>query len=201
MLQLSISKSAPDSVVKVLIGNKFRVRVPSVTTRRMTSFLEDPEFQADLRSACRRAIRRYGQSQSSYQAMDDLQQDVLVKFIKWLPQYRGHRKCGPILFKIATNLMIDALRRERGMSRVNADVDWENTDIDSLKSTGRELDTPLLLEECLKTLSEVDRKIFIEYSLKNRTSYEVAEEVNLSRQTITKRLKKALAKLEECLGR
>jgi RNA polymerase sigma factor (sigma-70 family) len=87
------------------------------------------------------------------------------------------------------------------MSRVNADVDWENTDIDSLKSTGRELDTPLLLEECLKTLSEVDRKIFIEYSLKNRTSYEVAEEVNLSRQTITKRLKKALAKLEECLGR
>ena len=165
----------------------------------MNSFLESPEFQADLHAACRRAFNRFRHGQSTYQSVDDLQQDVLVKFIRWLPRYKGSPKCGPILLIIAKNLLIDAKKRDKAARH---SVDWENVELDSLKgASGKELEAQILWRECMSELTEKERHIVEECWVKGRTSRDVAEEQGVSAPTVIDHLKKAIAKLEKCVKR
>lgn len=165
----------------------------------MNSFLESREFQDALQAACRRAWNRLGYGQSTYQSVDDLQQTVLVKFIRWLPRYKGSPKCGPILLIIAKNLLIDAGRHDKPARH---SVDWETVDLDSLKgASGKELEAAILWRECMNELTPEERHIVEECWVKGRTSRDVAAELGVTAPTVIARLKKAIAKLEECVKR
>ena len=82
--------------------------------------VKDPEFLTDLAAACRRAFDRY--QQSYYDSWQDLQQDVLIRFWRWLPKYRGEAKRKTVLDKIATNVIIDAARRQNAKRRFLQEV-------------------------------------------------------------------------------
>ena len=203
MLQLSILNSPPDAVAGNLIRNKFRVRVLSVTTQRMNSFLETPEFQADLRAACRGVITRYGRAQSRYKLIDDLEQDIRLRVHRWAPRFRGSASRRRVLTVIAENLVKDALRYDKGARREHTEVDWDKVDIDSFRrSSGTKRDAadlPILLQECLSKLSDEERHLFVERRVKSRSPAELASELGVSRQTVAKRLKLVVAKLRECI--
>lgn len=164
----------------------------------MNGFLESPEFQAALKAACQWAFSRYGSGQSTYGTVADLQQDVLLKVIPWLPTYRREANWKTVLSKIARNLLYDAKRKDKAKKREREEVDWEKVS-SFIGTSGSEEDFKILFEECLDTLSEQEQYILVQCRLNARKIKSVADELGMSPAAVTEELKIALVSLAECL--
>jgi len=169
----------------------------------MDSFLETSEFKSGLTAACRRAWDNYGQAQSTYRSVDDLKQTVLLRVLKWSPDFRREASWRTVLRRIAKNAIIDAIRRDKGWPRDNAEVDWDNIPIESFRvfaRAGPEADRLILLRECFAKLPAQERQLFIDCCLREQNQGEVAQRLKVSRQTIAKRLNVIRLKMKRCLG-
>ena len=168
----------------------------------MDSFLDTQEFKDDLKSACSRAMAIYGHAQSEYREINDLQQQVTYQFFKWLPFYRGSEKCGPVLFGIATNLLISAGRKDKHR-RAYREVDWDSIDLESFRGPlNKDLDPEILvlLMECLSRLTDEERKAFVECRMNGQSLRAAATKLGVSATTVQDWLEKALAKLQLCFS-
>lgn len=164
----------------------------------MNGFLESPEFQAALKAACQWAFSRYGSGQSTYGTVEDLQQGVLIKFVRWLPKYRREANWQTVLSKIARNLLYDAKRKDKAKKREREEIDWEKVS-SFIGTLGNEEDFKILFEECLDTLSEREQYILFQCRLNGRKIKSVADELGMSPVEVTEELKTALVSLAECL--
>ena len=168
----------------------------------MNRSLDSSEFQKDLSVACDRAWDLYGTAQSKYHTVEDLKQDVMVRWTRWAPDFRGEASRRTVLWKIARNLVIDGLRAAKGWRHYHTEVDWDNVDIDTLKGTsGSEQELRILLDECLRKLRDEDRQLFDKCCLQKRSCAEIANQLGVTRQAVAKNLRQVLAKLRDCISR
>lgn len=126
---------------------------------------------------------------------------MLLRVFRWAPNFRGEASWRTVLTRIAENLIIDAILRDKGWPRDNAEVDWDNIPIESLRvfaRAGPEADRLILLRECFASLSAEERQLFID--LRDQKQEAVAQRLKVSRQTIAKRLQAIRLKIKRCLG-
>src|SRR6185312_11978643 len=99
------------------LGNRFNDEsaVGQLDSEEFTRALADTEFRQELKRACQWAFNNC--RQSTHASWEDLQQEVLMRFGKWLPQYRAEAKRRTVFERIATNVLIDAKRRETAQRR------------------------------------------------------------------------------------
>src|SRR6185295_15844824 len=104
-------------------------QLPPQSRANVLSFLDylferngnEPGFLEDLEIACQRTFERY--EQTAYANWQELQQDLLLRFLRWLPSYRGKADRRTILTRIAANLLIEAARGEQARLRCLESVD------------------------------------------------------------------------------
>src|SRR6185503_250155 len=170
MLQLSILSLPSYSVSRDLTRYEFRLRALSVTTQRMNGFLETSEFQSGLRAACRWAWDNYGRDQSSYSSAKELEQEVLLRVIKWAPKFRGDASWRTVLSTIALNALRDAIRKDKGLPRDHTEVNWDDIPIESLRvftGAGPKADRLILIRECFAQLSADESQLFVDCRVRN----------------------------------
>jgi RNA polymerase sigma factor (sigma-70 family) len=204
MLQLSILSLPSYSVTELFYVPGSVFEHYSVTAQRMNGFLETSEFKSGLRAACRWAMENYGRAQSSYASAEELEQEVLLRVLKWSPNFRGEASWRTVLRTIAHNAVIDAIRQDKGLPRDHAEVNWDDIPIESLRvftGAGPQADRLILIRECFAQLSAEERQLFIDCRVKSQSPTDVGARLGVSRQTIAKRLKAISEKLQGCIGR
>lgn len=165
----------------------------------MNGFLESPEFQAALKTACGWALADFGSGQSKYD-IEDLENEVRMRIVTSGDQYRREATLRTYLFNIARNLLVDAFRfehakkRDFGQQVIYTDRQWESI----VGESGRDIDDQILLEECLAKLSEDDRYLYEQWFEMGVTSVSLAKELDLSATTVTQRVKRVLFMVWEC---
>ena len=169
--------------------------------------LNDPDFRADLKQACTRVFYRY--PQSTHASWEDLQQEVLMRFGKWLRRYRKEANRRTVFEKIAVNVLIDAKRRETANRRRHEEVNFDDLGIELIRErSGTEIEDRIYLNECRSILSETERLIFDDFFVNGESLRQIALLCGVSAPAIKKRFSRVIAKLHDhekkgrtrCLG-
>lgn len=155
--------------------------------------VEDPDFRADLRWACKWAFYRY--SQSTHSSWEDLQQEVLMRFGRWLQRYRQEAKRKTVFARIATNILIDARRCETAKRRQHEEINFDELkfEVEGEKS-GMKIEDRIFLNECRTILSDDERKVFDEH-FDGNSLRQMAAINGISPAAMSKRWARILTKL------
>ena len=155
---------------------------------------DDKEFLADLKWACQWVFN--GFSQSTHSSAEDLQQEVLIKFWRWLPRYRNEANRRTVFVRIATNILIDARRYEvsnrRQHLRVHLDdLEWE-LEQGAIKT---KIEDQIILKECRETLSGRELVVYDHHFILGESLQELAEKYGVTRAAMFKTRARIIKKL------
>ena len=165
-------------------------------SEEFTRALDDVEFRNDLRRACQWAFSNC--RQSTHGSWEDLQQEVLMRFGKWLPRYRAEAKRRTVFERIATNLLIDAKRRETTKRRYHEEIDLDELQHDSVgNNPWIGIEDHIFLKECRNSLSKVERQLLDDYFVEGRSLRQLATMHGISAPGISKKLGRIVKKLKE----
>lgn len=153
--------------------------------RVVHELLANGDFQKILNKVCRSVFRLYGPS-SNYGEWEDLRQEVVAQFVARYDKYERDISLQLILKQIAIKLCRDAARRENARRHGYTKVDIEHAHLEDLlySSTAADVDARILLKECWRSLSILEREVFYEFFIEDRNPREIAEALQFSRQKI-----------------
>lgn len=175
----------------------------------MEAVLEFEKIHADYRPKLRRYLSRLvGECDA-----EDLTQEAFVKIDRALSDFRGESSLSTWLYRIATNVALDKLRR-RGITTTSlSDDSLENEeaeiqDCDAWTGENKpSVEQQLVrneMSECIRgfidKLPEVYRTVMVLSELEEFKNSEIAEILNVSLDTVKIRLHRARAKLKEELA-
>lgn len=156
--------------------------------------VDDPAFRADLKWACKWAFYRF--SQSTHSSWEDLQQEVLMRFGRWLQRYRQEAKRKTVLARIATNILIDARRGENAQRRQHEEINFDELKFELAgEKSGLEIEDRIFLDECRTILSEDERKVFDEH-FDGQSLRQMAAVNGISPAAMSKRWARIVTKLQ-----
>jgi len=156
--------------------------------------LEDRNFHADLKWACKFTFNRF--SQSTHWTWEDLQQEVLIRFGAWLRRYKKEAKRRTVLVRIATNLMIDAARSEKTNRRQHQRVSFDDLALESmLGEPGDDIESRIFLKECLRKLSPKELVVFEAHAVNGESLRQLASNHGVSPAAMSKRWARIITKL------
>src|ERR1051326_5381740 len=156
--------------------------------------LEDLEFRADLKWACQFTFKRF--SQSTHSTWEDLQQEVLIRFGRWLPRYRKEAKRKTVFARIARNVLIDAKRSETSVRRQHEQVNFEDLEVEPLRGEPRtEIENRIFLKECRQILSQQELIVFDEHFVYGKSLRQLANKHGVSPAAMSKRWARIMTKL------
>jgi RNA polymerase sigma factor (sigma-70 family) len=167
------------------------------TDPEFLSLVDDPDFQAKLDKACRRVIGSF--KASAIYSCEDLKQDVIARFAKWLPQYRGEAQLETVLGRIAYNQLVDIYRNPNERCCSIEDLEFKGCNIaarDAEDSTAI-VDSILIKELTDKLGSNRERALFTAHFVEGKRPVELAVELGISRQAVCKQLKVIVKKLKQ----
>lgn len=156
--------------------------------------LDDADFRIDLKRACQWAFHHH--SQSTYASWEDLQQEVIMRFARWLPHYRKQAKWRTVLVRIAKNLLIDAHRSEVAGKRRHEEIDFDGYEVSMVaENSGARIEDRIFLKECRQILSEDERAVFDEFFVYGKSLRQLANKHGVSPTAMSKRWARIMAKL------
>lgn len=158
----------------------------------------------------RNVLRRFTASE---EAARDLLQETFFQALRSLPNFRGESKLTTWLYSIAKNVALARYRKnqrrtaheENTLSRIAAEQDSHPGSPVGESATwnpaaqATQNEEKALVHEALDELSESYRRVIELRDLKERTTKEVAEELDLTRVNVRVRLHRARTKLAEIL--
>jgi RNA polymerase sigma factor (sigma-70 family) len=160
---------------------------------------EDAEFQRTLDAICKRLLPH---GESGY-SPEDLKQDVLIKFGRWLWRYRYEASFGKVLERIARNQLVDMRRPAEEQAwcleellPVEFGVEPESPPVRPSKNA----QVTQQVGQWLDALKEDERRLFVSHLLEGRTLADIARELRVTRQAVSKRWVKSLNKLRPLLA-
>jgi RNA polymerase sigma factor (sigma-70 family) len=175
--------------------------------------MNDPEFLDTLEEICEGVMSSFKPSRTY--SCKDLNQDVLIRFGKWLPQYRRDASWKTVLRRIAQNQLIDVYRSWNERCPSYEDL-LESFQVDAtqnalavgdsmlvkepLYSTIRQalrgIEFNILAEELSSKLSSrKERQLFHDYFIEDKSATEIARERGVSRQAVSKQIDRLIEKL------
>jgi len=136
---------------------------------------------------------------------EDLVQEVFVRVVKGIAEYREEGRFEAWLFRIAGNLVRDRLRREPKEMVLGTAGRGHNEDLESRtdRHTGRDADTLELREDvdrmqkCLAKLPSMEREVILMRHYGELSFAEIAEYTAAPLGTVLARAHRSLAKLRQ----
>jgi RNA polymerase sigma factor (sigma-70 family) len=172
---------------------------PGTTFDLEINNLEDPLFKDDLRTACQRAFGRF--RQSTHPSWEDLKQEVLLKFGRWLPKYQGNAKRKAVFYRIAVNVLIDARREEMGKRRYHNETKLNDLEWESLRDMSTpSIENQTIFTEFLAQLSQKEQELFRETIIQGESLRGIAKRRQVPALTISKEYTRLVERIAALLG-
>ena len=141
------------------------------------------------------ALRMTGDPDDAY----DVAQDAFVKAYTSLKDFRGESAFGSWLYRLASNVCLDFLRREKRRGTVSLTVEDEELDISDLRfSPEDELERTELrdaINTALMRLPATARQMIVMRDVSGLSYAEIAEALDLELGTVKSRIARAREKL------
>jgi RNA polymerase sigma factor (sigma-70 family) len=154
----------------------------------------DEKFWADLKWSCHWVFQRF--TQSTHSSCEDLQQEVLIRFWRWLPRYRNEANRKTVFVKIATNVLIDARRSERSNRRRHERVELDELEAEPVKrEPNPEIEDRIFWQECRDTLSKRELVVFDEHFIVGESLRKLAGKYGVSTAAMAKTKKRVIRKV------
>jgi RNA polymerase sigma factor (sigma-70 family) len=169
------------------------------TDPEFLKLVNDPGFRQEVHDACAWVIGRF--KPSRVYTCDDLEQDVFIRFGKWFPKYRGEAQPKSLLRRIALNQLIDVSRNRENQAPSYDDIELECRELMHRRATtnrnhvaDRE-DLKILIKELTSGLTHKQRLVFEAYCVRRSTTPEIAVELGITKQAVSKHLTQIRNKL------
>lgn len=131
-------------------------------------------------------------------ATEDILQEVYARLWEKRKDINPNQSVAGWLFVISFNLSVDYVRKRLREQTIHKELFNLNTDNDDWTDNKDMYEQQYqLLQEAISRLSEKKRKIVTLCKLEGKTYDEVAEELNISRNTVKEHLSVAMARLNE----
>ena len=135
--------------------------------------------------------------------VDDVVQEVFIRFYRHLDRFRGEAAVGTFLKRIAINLSLDALRRRkrvrsRFVSRDNEQIHLPEAESDRFHEDT--FDRRRLIEQALAALRPQHRAVVVLRLIDGYSTKEAAGILDIPQGTVLSRLSRATAKLRSVLA-
>lgn len=135
--------------------------------------------------------------------VDDVVQEVFIRFYKTLDRFRGDAACSTYLTRIAIHASVDTLRRRkrwrsRFVSRDNETRPLPEPDTDA--SPAERLDQAQLIETAMNLLSPQHRAVVVLRLVCGYSASETAKVLGIPQGTVLSRLSRATSRLRSTLG-
>jgi RNA polymerase sigma-70 factor (ECF subfamily) len=162
------------------------------------------EFEP-IYDAFRPKIHRYLARLTGATEADDLTQEVFIKVSRGLKDFRDGSKLSSWIYRIATNVALDHLRRTSPMTTEISSIDTEGEE-EPVRLRGRIslIDQQLIRKEMsacirnvIKKLPEEYRTVIVLGELEEFKNSEIAEILQVSLDTVKIRLHRARSKLKK----
>lgn len=194
-------------------GNLLNKMLPSDTDYELLANLifdnapdnkDGAKARAELKRICNAVHSRF-KVPSSY-GNDDHYQDVSLRFFKSLPHHRGEAKLGTLVYRIAVNQLIDM--RRRGWSRESPEsllrddekffdlLEQQLARNQNVNGAAEAADRRIHEKELLGCLTKREYVLYRSRFVLGKTAPEIAEEEGVSRQAISKKLTRIVAKIK-----
>ena len=135
--------------------------------------------------------------------VDDIVQDVFIRFFKTVNRYRGDASLKTYLKKIAINRSLDVLRRRKKvLSRFLSRDDDENRLIEPTISGNAVLERgerDRLVQKAIASLPDKHRAVVVLRMIDGYSTEETAKMLDLAYGTVLSRLNRAMKKLKNIL--
>jgi RNA polymerase sigma factor (sigma-70 family) len=138
--------------------------------------------------------------------IEDLAQEVFLRLLRGLPQFRGHAKLSTWLYRITVNVAHDEIRRRietrEAVSLDDPDAGWHERLACAGSDLGERLDRRrflVSLEAGLAQLPLQDRAILVLWYQEERSYKEIAEILDLPMGTVKTHLHRARARLQSAV--
>lgn len=198
------TRVAPENLKEVITELKARGEPPppppdDIGGEAFLKLIQNPEFISTLEAVCRRALSRYRLG-SSY-SWQDLSSEVMIKFAPWYWQYKGQASLKTVLYRFVRNHLIDLHRKpdERCLSFEDLQLEERLARTPQRRALS-DVEDGIRVRELMEHLrDDKERRLFVEYVLEGKTASEVARGTGVSRQAVTKRVKKMLDRLRPLL--
>jgi RNA polymerase sigma-70 factor, ECF subfamily len=182
--------------------------------QRSTTTFSDEELleraRAGDRSAFRRIVERYeGQVAATVTGMlgpsatvDDVTQEVFIRFYEALHRFRGESALGTYLTRIAINLALNAAkRRKRWLARFSWSEEAQEPYVapSDASRIAEKRDVERRVHEALETLSPAYRAVIVLRMIDGYSTKETAEILSIPVGTVLSRLSRATDRLRGVL--
>jgi len=127
----------------------------------------------------------------------DVAQEVWIQIFRALPTYRGDSQFSTWAHRIAVNRTLNALRRERRLSRLEADIEEETA---SVEPDGERALLAASIEDATRRLAPGARAVFVLHDVEGYTHEEIAQSLGITAGGSKSQLFKARAKLRRLLA-
>jgi RNA polymerase sigma-70 factor (ECF subfamily) len=162
------------------------------------------EFQ-HIYDTFRPKIHRYLARMTGANEADDLTQEVFIKVSRGLKDFRGESKLSSWIYRIATNVALDHLRRSSQMTTEISSIDTAGEEEPvRLRGESSLIDQQLIQKEMnacirnvIKKLPEEYRTVIVLGELEEFKNNEIAEILQVSLDTVKIRLHRARSKLKK----
>ncbi len=122
---------------------------------------------------------------------EDIAQEALLKGLVQIAALRKGKRFGPWICRIARNLAIDFVRRQKTHKQATAQIQFEQR----AESTG----DYHVLEKAIQRLDETYRETLLLYYFDGERTEDVAEKLDISPATVLSRLSRARRQLREII--
>ena len=135
------------------------------------------------------------------QEAEDVGQEVFIRFYRALNKFRGDSKVGTYLTRIAINLSLNAIKRNkrRKIFGLFGGEDKQVLQIPDAGLTQDQRDTQAMVQKALLGLSPDFRSVIVLRLIEGYSTKEVSEMLNVPLGTVLSRLARAQHKLRDIL--
>lgn len=119
-------------------------------------------------------------------SLNDLVQDAFIKIWKGLPDFQEQSQLSTWIYRVATNVALDALRSQ---SRRKETFDYDFSQLQDDRNTAdQDYENRQLVQAGLQELSEQHRTVLVLAYIHERSIIEISEILNVSEGTVKSRL-------------
>ncbi|RHR10379.1 winged helix-turn-helix transcriptional regulator [Pseudoflavonifractor sp. AF19-9AC] len=151
------------------------------------------------------AVRLVGDREEAF----DLAQEAFVKAWQGLPSFQGESSFATWIYRLATNVCIDYLRKQKRRRQVESEVSLDDEELSWTEPADWSQDPHRQLERSeqgralargLEALPEQQRQILVLRELSGLSYQEIAEKLNLDLGTVKSRIARARMALRKILA-
>jgi RNA polymerase sigma factor (sigma-70 family) len=170
---------------------------------------DEHQFEQLVRDHQAMVFRTLLRLTGSREHLDDLAQEVFLRFYRAMAGFRGEALVTTYLYRIAVNVAQDEWKRRRRDRQENISLSddahgWENRLPHSGRDAEEEMEDrefQLVVEEQLARLSQVERAVLVLYHQEERSYEQIALALDMPIGTVRTHLHRGRKKLRESLDR